>query len=71
MAELSKASVLRSWKRKVVGSNPGGAEIEHHFLLIGFARRLIHELNDKNDDCKKETASAKLKTTAETIQEGV
>ena len=27
-----------------MGSNPGGAEIEHRLLLIGFARRLIHEL---------------------------
>ena len=62
VAERSQASVLRSWKRKVVGSNPGGAEIEHRFLLIGFARRLIRELERQQrrlqkGDCFCETGN--------------
>ena len=51
VAERSKASVLRSWKRKVVGSNPGDAKFDHRFSfgdwvnLIGLIakRRLILE----------------------------
>ena len=31
VAEWSKASVLRSWKRKVVGSNPSEAEFDYRF----------------------------------------
>ena len=31
MAEGSKALVLRSWKKKVVGSYPSNAEIDHRF----------------------------------------
>ena len=55
MAEQSKASVLRSWKRKVVGSNPGDAKFDHRFSfgdwvdLIGSIakRRLILEELDR------------------------
>ena len=31
VAERSKVPVLRSWKRKVVGLNPGDAEFDHRF----------------------------------------
>ena len=51
MAKRSKASVLRSWKRKVVGLNPGDVKFDHRFSfgdwddLIGSIakRRLILE----------------------------
>ena len=50
MAERSKASVLRSWKRKVVGSNPGDAKFDHRFSFGDWV------------DCKKETVTTKITT---------
>ena len=55
VAEQSKASVLRSWKRKVVGSNPGDPNLTIIFLLeigsISLGR------------CKKETDSRRTGMT--------
>ena len=48
VAERSKASVLRSWKRKVVGSNPGDAEFDHRFSFGDWV------------DCKKETVTTTI-----------
>ena len=52
VAERSKASVLRSWKRKVVGSNPGDAKFDRYFsfgdwvdLIGSIAKRIYIELS--------------------------
>ena len=50
MAEQSKASVLRSCKRKVVGSNPSDASFDHCFSYGDWV------------DCKKETDSQRTGT---------